>query len=39
MMKRKESGHEEPMLTLPLGATVAIDGEKKTVQVLEKVVD
>ena len=34
-----ESGHEEPMLTLPLGATVAIDGEKKTVQVLEKVVD
>lgn len=33
-----ESGHSEPMLTLPLGAMCEIDSENKKITILEKVV-
>ena len=33
-----ESGHSEPMLTLPLGAMCGIDSYEKKITILEKVV-
>lgn len=33
-----ESGHSEPMLTLPLGALCEIDSENKSIKIIEKVV-
>ena len=33
-----ESGHSEPMLTLPLGAMCEIDSYEKRITILEKVV-
>ena len=34
-----ESGHSEPMLTLPLGALCEIDGDNRKITILENVVD
>lgn len=34
-----ESGHCEPMLTLPLGARVSLDTEKLEIKILDRVVD
>ena len=33
-----ESGHSEPMITLPMGAKVRIDTAVKEIKILEKVV-
>lgn len=34
-----ESGHSEPMLTLPLGALCDIDGDNRKITILENIVD